>query len=275
MLGKYMKVSIITITRNNLAGLKKTVTSVRTQRVGDVDGSAPDRAPEAGNAADNSPLPDIEIEHIIVDGESTDGTVQWLDNQDNIKLVTAPPRGVYHAINRGLEVAGGDVLMLLHAGDTFTSDSIVRQVARQFADPSLDFLFGDLHYVDAKGRTVRRYSGSHGSLEALLHGYAPPHPTMAVRMSTQRSVGQYSEDYVIAADFEMFGRFFCRPDIKYLYLPLDMVEMEAGGISSSVVSRLWINNREKLRALRRCGLPASMPRVLSHYLYIIRNQWKK
>ena len=86
-----MKVSIITITRNNLAGLKKTVTSVRAQRVGDVDGSAPDRAPEAGNAADNSPLPDIEIEHIVVDGESTDGTAQWLDNQDDIKLVTALP----------------------------------------------------------------------------------------------------------------------------------------------------------------------------------------
>ncbi|MGM9853365.1 MAG: glycosyltransferase [Muribaculaceae bacterium] len=258
-----MKISIITITRDNLGGLKKTVASVRGQSLGRTD--------DKGIGPENY----VEIEHIVVDGESTDGSAEWLAGQDGLKIVSAPPRGVYHAINRGMEAAGGEVLMLMHAGDVFASDDVVRQVAAAFADESLDFVFGDLHYVNAAGRTVRRYSGSHGGLKALLHGYAPPHPTLAVRARTQHAVGLYGEDYVIAGDFEMFGRLFCRPGIKYLYLPLDMVEMEAGGISSAPLSRLWINNREKLRALRRCGLPASMPRVLSHYFYIVRNQWKK
>ena len=256
-----MKVSLITITRNNLSGLKRTAASVRAQKLAMAD--------DLGSGGI------IEIEHIIVDGESTDGTVGWLDGLDGVRVVSAPPLGVYDAINRGIEAAQGEVLMLLHAGDVFGSDTIVRQVAERFFDPSLDFVFGDLHYVNSKGRTVRYYSGSHGSLKILLHGYAPPHPTLAVRASTQRSVGPYSEDYVIAADFEMFGRLFCRPGIKYLYLPLDMVEMEIGGMSSSLSSRLWINTREKLKALRRCGLPASMPHVLMRYLYIFKNQWKK
>lgn len=247
-----MKISIVTITRNNCAGLARTIASVRAQR------------------ADAS---DVAIEHIVVDGESCDGTARLLEGQDDIIVVRATPQGVYHAINRGIEAARGDVLMLLHAGDVFASNKIVERVAAEFADPSLDFVFGDLHYVNSRGRTVRRYKGQHGGTAALLHGYAPPHPTLAVRMTAQHSVGLYSEDYIIAADFEMFGRLFCRTDLKYLYLPLDMVEMEAGGISSSLVSRLWINNREKLRALRRCGLPASMLRVLSHYLYIAKNQW--
>lgn len=249
-----MKVSIVTITRDNLEGLKRTVASVRAQRCGT----------------------DV-IQHIVVDGMSADGTSEWLSGQSGLTVVEAEPCGVYNAINRGVAVADGDIIMSLHASDTFADDTIVSQVVSQFEhDNELSYLYGDLHYVDDKGRTVRYYSGRGCGIGRLKDGYAPPHPTLVMRREVAREAGPYSEDYIIAADFEMFGRLFCNPRFKYVYLPLDMVAMQAGGISADPFHRLVTNNRERLRALRRCGLKASRLRILRHYLHVISsNLWPK
>lgn len=249
------KISIVTITRDNLAGLRRTVGSVCAQK-----------------------CDDVEIEHIVVDGCSGDGTAAWLaGSYGTARVITSAPRGVYHAINTGVGAATGDIVMLLHAGDVYTSDEVLQRVAREFAsDAEIGFLYGDVHFEDRHGRPRRYYPGDGCGLRRILDGYAPPHLSLAVRSDVARMIGPYSEDYIIAADFEMFARLFCCRRIKSVYLPLDMVAMQSGGISSRLYNRLVTNNREKLKALRRCGLPASPLRILRHYIPVITNLlWPK
>ena len=243
-----MKISLVTITLNNAHGLEQTLASACAQ----------------------SRRPD---QHIVVDGFSTDGTADVLKRYDSdIELINREPTGVYDAINAGFSNADGDVVGRLHAGDTFTDDEVLKRVGEAFeADPDLDFLFGDVHFAPEGGPTLRYYSGKAGSLESVINGFAPPHPSLYVRGRLIASKGLYKADYRLSADFEMFCRLFSDSSLKWRYLPLDMVCMSPGGLSSKLSSRLWVHNVERLRALRQNGLPASLFNISKHYLQVLKS----
>ena len=235
-----MKISLVTIARNNAEGLRRTLESVRGQSLGC-------------------------YEHIIVDGESTDNTPAVIDKYGKgCRVIVSPPAGVYNAINRGLEVTTGDVIGLLHAGDTFAADDILQKVTDAFNnDSSLDFVYGNI----LRGNSSHRFSGARVTRKTLLRGYMPPHPSLYIRRQAAEQAGLYKEDYIIAADFDMMLKLFYKFDFKSKYLPLDMVVMDPGGMSTTLRSRLLINNRERLRALRENNLPASPFALLLNYFY--------
>lgn len=250
-----MQISIITITRNNAAGLRRTLASVAAQS----------HAP---------------IQHIIVDGCSSDGSdaviadyikaqsSHGLNNSFSVITATDNGSGVYNAINTGLTMATGDVIGLLHAGDVYAGNDVLSRVAGEFDgefdNGAVDFLYGDIHYGDASGRL---YSGRRASARSLLRGFAPPHPSLFVRAAVQGQVGLYKPDYVIGADFDMFVRLMAVGHYRGRYVPLDMVHMQPGGLASRWRHRLWTNNSERLRALRENGLPANALRLLGRYFY--------
>ena len=240
-----MKISLITINRNNAKGLKATLCSI---------------------AAQLAHLPaDVELEHIIVDGESSDHSLSVIDPKLRSNLFVVPPKGVYNAINTGLTASTGDVVGLLHSGDTFSSDNILATVASYFEkNKNIDYIYGDA-YV---GR--RFYQGEPLSVKMLTEGFAPPHLTLYVRRNVLDKHGLYDETYRIGADFDYFARLAVDSDLSGQYLPLTMVDMEGGGISQSLFSRLWTNNTEKMRALRKNRLPASRLAVLRHYSKVIK-----
>ncbi len=285
-----MQIAVITITRNNAEGLRRTIASVRRQTYAD-------------------------MLHIIVDGQSADDTAEILAAERRAATATilsAPPAGVYDAINRGIQAAleaGADVIGLLHAGDTYSSDTIVAQIARAFVAPCAtatsvpaasvptatatscttaaatespragtegpsapDFVYGDLHYSrPGSDKVLRYYGASHFTPAMLRQGYAPPHPTLYLSRRAALSVGPYDTSFRVGGDFEMWLRLYERSELTPRYLPLDMVCMDTGGLSQRWYSRLITNNRERLRSFRMHGLPASHLNILRHYTHVIKS----
>lgn len=237
-----LKISLVTITRNNADGLGRTLRSVSSQTYGD-------------------------IEHIVVDGHSTDGTGALLDGlRDGCKILDCAPRGIYNAINAGMAAAMGDVVGLLHAGDVFASDDILQQVAAAFEDKGTDYIYGDVHFARPGGRVTRYYSGAGLGMAQLRRGTAPPHPSLYMRRGVAQRVGPYCEDFRTAADFEMFVRLFGDSTLTGRYLPWDMVAMAPGGASATLRSRLVTNNTERLRALRQNGVASNPVLLMLNYL---------
>lgn len=245
-----MKISLITITRNNGSGLARTLDSVYRQRI-----------PEG-----------VELEHIIIDGGNRPEGREAI-KQARAKgsiVATLPPRGCYNAINEGIYRSSGDIIGLLHGNDSFPSDDVLEQVVRALEDPEVDFLYGNVQFAEYEhGKTsfTRFYSGAESSIKMLIDGIAPPHPSLYMRRWVWNAVGAYKETYRSAADFDYFARIWLNPaKFRGIYLPDLWIEMEDNGVSASWWFRLYVNNHEKYRALAENHLRASLPHLLMRYV---------
>lgn len=240
------KISLITITRNNADGLRRTLASVSAQRYG-------------------------ALQHIVVDGMSTDDTAAVLADVKDTQVVKAEPRGVYNAINVGLHAADGDIVGLLHAGDVFSSDYVLQRIADTFSGATApDFVFGDVHFVDSQGRMTRYYSGENFTADSVRYGMAPPHPSLYLTAGAALRAGDYRDDFALSGDFEMFVR-LTRGGYSWRYLPLDMVTMDSGGLSSKWRHRLITHNVERMRALRLNGVKCSPLLFAVNYYYVLKS----
>lgn len=240
-----MKVSIVTITRNNAAGLARTLRSVASQR-------------------------GVDVEHIVVDGLSTDGTAKLLENRA-VRVVPAAQRGVYNAINRGIEEATGHIVGLLHAGDVFADDGVLADVCRCFEQEVCDYMYGNIYYVNEAGKVTRRYDGASSSLNELTYCNMPPHPSLYMTRKCAAHIGPYAENYKICGDFDMFIRLFADTSLEGCYVDRDIVAMSTGGMSTKLFNRLFTNPRERLAVLRANRLPANPLRMLPRYIKILIN----
>lgn len=241
-----MKISIITITRNNRQGLERTLASVAAQK-------------------------DVDIDHIIVDGLSTDGTRELLATS-SAKIVSTEPRGVYNAINRGIHEANGDIIGLLHAGDVFTNDTVLCDIKNIFSAQDNDYLYGNIYFINDCAKVTRRYSGANCTLHQLTHGNTPPHPSLYMTRKCASHIGDYAEQYKICGDFDMFVRLFSDSSLKGFYFDHDIVAMATGGMSTTIYNRLITNPTERLRVLRAHHLPANPLRMISHYIQILKSR---
>lgn len=243
-----LKVSIVTVTYNEAMVLPYALDSVRRQTYNN-------------------------IEHIVVNGNSTDNTEEVVRGYDKVTLYNREPQGVYDALNYGLSKCTGDIVGFVHGNDSMASDNVVQKVVDAFAeDPELDFVYGDLQYVaPVSHRRGRIYHADRFVPKQLLGGMAPPHPTLYMRRRTAERVGPYSTEYRNAADFEMWIRLFKDKELKYRYLPELLAEMTTGGRSTRWRARLFYNNIEKLRALHRNHLPANPIRLAMKYVYVVRD----
>lgn len=240
------KISLITITHNNADGLRRTLASVSGHKYG-------------------------ALQHIVVDGMSTDETDTVLADAEAVQVVKAEPRGVYNAINVGLHAADGDIVGLLHAGDVFSSDDVMQQIADAFSGADApDFVFGDVHFVDSQGQVTRYYSGENFTADSVRYGMAPPHPSLYLTAVAARRAGDYREDFALSGDFEMFVR-LTRGGYSWRYLPLDMVTMDSGGLSSKWRHRLITHNVERMRALRLNGVKRQPLLFALNYFYVLKS----
>lgn len=247
-----MKISVITVTRNNGNLIARTIESVISQTYKN-------------------------IEYIIVDGASTDNSLALIKKYAQkypllIKYISEPDNGVYNAINKGIRLATGDVVGLLHGNDFYSSCDIVAQVAKVFENKSIPFVYGDVKYVKVDSdKVVRYYSSSHFSEDLLMIGIAPPHPSLYMRRELFDKYGLYKEGYLIGADFDMFLRLIVGNKLVGKYLPLDMVTMTIGGLSTQLYHRIFTNNREKYRALKENSCNVSVYLLIKRYLYTLKN----
>jgi len=224
-----LKISVITAVYNNRDTIAKALDSALTQT-----------------------HPDVDL--IVIDGASTDGTQEVLQGYSDrlAVLVSEPDRGIYDALNKGIERASGDVVGFLHSDDLFADSAVLSRIATAFADPTVDAVYGDLLYVrkDDPTRVVRTWRAGEFSPGRLAHGWMPPHPTLYVRRSAYQRLGGYDTSYRIAADYDCVLRLLGRGGLPVAYIPEVLVKMRVGGASNRSLKNILRKSREDYRALR-------------------------
>ena len=196
-----------------------------------------------------------EIEHLVQDGGSTDGTLEIVRQLSTARTQVESGRdaGIYDALNRGIARATGDVLGLLHSDDVFAHPGVLANVARLFEDAEIGGVYGDLEYV-AKAdpsQVIRYWKAGHYRPELLRKGWMPPHPTLFLRRELFARHGAYDTEFRIAADYEAILRWLTAGQIRLAYLPEVLVKMRVGGESNRSLERILRKSREDLRAIRR------------------------
>ena len=198
-----------------------------------------------------------EREYLVIDGGSTDGTLAILRHRqpDLTEWISEPDRGIYDAMNKGIERARGEVIGLLNADDIYADDAVLASVAETFSDPEVEACYGDLVYVE-RNRTDRivRYWRSNAYAPGLFErGWMPAHPTFFVRRSTYQRLGLYNLRLRFQADLELTARFMGLHAIQTRYIPRIQVRMRIGGATNQSIGNIIRGNLESYGALKALG----------------------
>jgi glycosyltransferase involved in cell wall biosynthesis len=199
-----------------------------------------------------------DLEHIIQDGVSTDGTLEIIKARSSAqtRLVSEQDQGLYDAINRGIRRASGDVIGLMHSDDFFASSTVLSRVAAALDDRDVDGVYGDLQYVSSKqpDRVIRHWRSGDFVASKLSRGWMPPHPTVYLRREIFEKWGLYDTEFRISADYDAMLRYLARGGVRLAYIPEVLVRMRLGGESNSSLERVFRKSREDLKAIRRNGV---------------------
>lgn len=228
-----MKISIITASFNNADTIADTIESVLAQDYSDV-------------------------EYIIVDGGSTDDTMKIVEESKSkiSKVVSEKDDGIYFALNKGIELATGDVVAFLHADDIFADSKVISKVMQLFNDKNVESVYGDLHYVDRVDtkKIIRNWRSGVYSHGLFLKGWMPPHPSFFLKKEIYNKFGTFNTSFRSAADYELMLRMLHKNKISTAYLPEVIVKMRVGGVSNASMKNRVKANREDKRAWEVNGL---------------------
>ncbi|WP_162426424.1 glycosyltransferase family 2 protein [Pontibacter pudoricolor] len=241
-----MKISIITIVYNNCETIAETIESVLGQTYSDV-------------------------EYIVVDGLSTDGTVSIVKSFGSriSRFVSEKDNGLYDAVNKGIGLATGDVIGFLHSDDIFYSRESITIVAAAFMKYKTDSVYADLLYVQKTdiSKVVRNWVSGSFKRESFLYGWMPPHPTFYVKREVYQKLGLYNTQFKSAADYELMLRYLYKHNISTTYIQEKLVKMRVGGKSNiSLMNRIRAN-QEDYQAWIINGL---QPRFFTRFLKPLR-----
>lgn len=217
-----MKISIITVSYNAIATIEDTIKCVLAQ------------------SYEN-------IEYIVVDGNSSDGTKEVISKYKNqiSKIIIESDNGIYFAMNKGLSLATGDVIGILNADDLYADNDIIENVVTEFENANADALYGDLVYIK-NNKVIRYWKSGKYSWKLFKFGWMPPHPTFFVKKEMYKRIGVFNTDFKLAADYELMLRFLYLNKISCVYLPKVLVKMNIGGESNkSLKNRILANSEDK------------------------------
>lgn len=228
-----MKISVITVTYNRAATLRDTFESVLLQNYDDV-------------------------EYVVVDGKSTDGTVNLIHEYEprfgkKLRWISEPDKGIYDAMNKGISLATGEVIGFLNSDDFLASSDVLGMIAEGIE--GVDSVHGDLDFVSCENtaKVVREWRGSQYEEGVFDTGWQPAHPTFYARKRLFMQYGGFNTDFHVAADFELMFRFLEVNGASSRYLPHTLVKMRAGGISNGSLSKIIQVNAEVLKAFKVNG----------------------
>lgn len=238
-----MKVSIITVVFNNSSTIRMAIDSVLNQTYKN-------------------------IEYIVVDGASTDGTVDIIKSYGTqiSKFISEPDKGIYNAMNKGVRLASGDFVGILNADDCLYSNDVIQSMVNRI-DDTIDAVYGDVEFFSDKdlSRSVRYYSSKKFNIERFKYGFMPAHPSFYVRKKYFDLFGCYKEDYRIASDFDLLIRFLHSNKIKSKYIEMPFVKMRTGGVSNKNIMSRVLLNKEILRACKENNIKTNLFNIYSKY----------
>lgn len=249
----HMKFSIITVSFNSEKTIVDTLRSVATQ---------------------NHP----QIEHIVVDGGSKDGTTTLVKRhlREGGRWISEPDEGLYDAMNKGIAMASGDIIGLLNSDDYYAHADVLSRIAKRFTEKNVEAVLCDVGFFkdSAPERIVRRYDSGYFQPARLGWGWMPAHPGMFMTKAAYEKIGGYRTDYSIAADFEFVARAFGNHRATFDHLPGIAVMMRMGGVSTAGLKSKITINSEVLRACRENGVYSNIGMLLSKYPRKILEMWR-
>lgn len=228
-----LKFSIITACYNSEATISQAITSLKMQSW-------------------------AEIEHVVIDGLSTDctqtiaqSTLGTLDI-----FVSEPDKGIYDALNKGIQHSTGDVIGFLHSDDFFANEMVLQRVAELFLSSGADAVYGDLQYVSASTptRVIRNWQSGEFSQSKLRRGWMPPHPAFFMKRDLYERLGAFDTELRIASDYDSLLRYLSHPAIKVAYIPQVLVKMRVGGASNGSLKQIIRKSKEDFSVMKKHGL---------------------
>ena len=230
-----MKISVITVCYNSIATLQDTLESILRQTYPD-------------------------MESIVVDGASKDGTVELIEKYSHqfsgrMKWLSEPDKGIYDAMNKGISMATGDIIGFLNADDYYQDGGVLETIAEAFARHGADAVHGNLHYINGAREIVRTWRGTEYRPGSFQRGWSPAHPTFYCKRDCFTRYGGFDPAIGSAADFELMLRFIEKNHISTAYIDRDMVFMRTGGSSTAGLRAILRNTRQNKQAFRKNNLP--------------------
>lgn len=227
-----MKISIVTAAYNSAATIKETIESVLSQDYPN-------------------------IEYIVADGGSKDGTVDILKSYgDKIKWISEKDSGIYDAMSKGVRMATGDAIGVMGSDDFYPNSQVISKVAKAFEDSKADSVYGDLHYVDAEdtNKVIRNWKSGTYSRERFLKGWMPPHTTFFLKKSAYDTYGLYDTSYRSAGDYELMLRMLYKNKVSSYHIPEVLMKMRVGGTGNASLKNRIRANKEDRRAWAMNGI---------------------
>lgn len=268
-----MKITVITACRNSAGTLGTTMESVLRQR-----------------------CVACELEYIVVDGASTDGTVELLRRYASVfamrapavsfRWVSEPDRNMYDGLNKGIRMATGDIVGILNSDDVFAADDVLEKIAAFWSErPDIDVSYGDVRFVGRgeygavdellRAKTKRYLTGRYFRRWMFRFATFPAHPSTFVRRKCYEEHGQHSLEYPICADFEMMLRLFVKHGVRSAYIPLCTTVMRPDGLSTNGLRSKLEVNAQDLAALRANGVWSCLPFVYAKYLFKVWGYFRR
>ena len=215
-------VTIITIVSNNVQTIRNAIQSVAYQDYGN-------------------------IEHIVIDNCSTDGTLEAVNEQvkDLSLVISEPDKGIYYALNKGIELSHGEIIGFLNSDDVLKNRNVITTIVSELKLSKSDAVYGDLQYFSKKlpNKISRIWRSGNYSKHKLEYGWMPPHPTFYTYKDLYIKYGLFDVSYQISSDYDMMLKLLYQNNLRAKYIPKVLVKMQSGGISNSLQS-LKLKTRE-------------------------------
>jgi glycosyltransferase len=228
-----MKISVITATFNSSLTILDTINSLNSQDYPD-------------------------IEHIIIDGASTDATLEIVKQYgERVKtVVSEKDSGIYDALNKGIAIATGDIVGFLHSDDLFTDERSISRIAEKFCQEPADAVYGDLNYVSKSDTTkiIRRWVSGNFKRNKFKNGWMPPHPTLYMKRKHYLALGCFDLKFTISADYEAMLRYFWKNKLHAAYIPKVLVNMRLGGESNRSFHNIYKKTKEDGQVMVENGI---------------------
>jgi len=250
-----MKVSIITVCFNSENTIQDTLVSVDSQSY-------------------------VNYEHIIIDGKSTDNTLEIVKNHNSFNrvIISESDLGIYDAMNKGLRIATGDIIGFLNSDDIYYNSHSLSDIVSNFYDLRINCVWGNLVIVDIKfNRVVRRWLGSSYSAKKIKFGWMPPHPTFYIRSNFQKKIGFFNLKYNLSADYDFMLRCIIDNDFIGNFINKYIIKMGSGGASTRSISGYIKNNIMVIQSLRDNNIIFNpiifiASKILPKFINIIKNK---
>lgn len=229
-----MKISIITVCYNSDKTIEKTIKSVLSQDYND-------------------------IEYIVIDGNSKDKTCniikKYLSKID--KFISESDKGMYYALNKGIRLAKGDIIGLLHSGDVYTNENVISEIMKIFTNEEIDSLYANVNYVN-KNKIVRNYISPSNARKGFKKAIQPAHPTFFAKLDVYKNYGLFNTKFKIGSDYDILLRFLVKHNVSYYYLNKILINMDNGGVSNQSIKNIIKNNFEIYNSAKINGFPVSI-----------------